>query len=88
MSWVRTAENLEAREAAHKRALIRVKFGVSNHVPVEEADVESPVLHGSEGGWFTKGGTPISHPSAYAKRGWSNMTYESSTRIIFVPMGR
>jgi hypothetical protein len=37
-------------------------------------------------GWYymTLGGRVINHPSAYAKRGWSNMTYVSATRRIEV----
>lgn len=26
-------------------------------------------------GYVTKGGNPITHPSSYSKRGWSNMKY-------------
>jgi hypothetical protein len=32
----------------------------------------------------TKGGTRIAHPSAYSKRGWSNMTYVASTLCVKV----
>lgn len=88
MSWVKTAERIEAIEAAHKRALIRAKFGVSNHVPVEEGPVLAPVLIGSEGGHFTKGGDRISYPGAYSKKGFSNMVYRASTRKIIVPTGQ
>jgi len=88
MSWLRTAENLDAREAAHKRALVRAKFNVGNHVPIEEGPVLSPVLVGSRGGHYTKSGDRISYPGAYSKRGWSNMFYQSSTQMIIVPAGR
>jgi hypothetical protein len=88
MSWVKTAERIEAIEAAHKRTLIRAKFNVSNAVPVMEGAVLAPVLIGSKGGHFTKGGDPIAHPTAYAKRGWSNMVYRASTQKIIVPTGQ
>ena len=32
----------------------------------------------------TRGGRRISHPSAYSKRGWSNMVYCHSTRRVIV----
>lgn len=87
MSWVKTAENLEAREAAHKRALIRAQFNVSNAVPVIEGEVLAPILVGSAGGHFTKSGDRISYPGAYSKKGFSNMVYKTSTQKIIVPVG-
>ena len=41
--------------------------------------MSAPIVSGSSGGFFTNGGTPIAHPSAYAKVGWSNMHYRCST---------
>lgn len=48
------------------------------------ASYQKPVLSGSRGGFFTSGGTRISHPSAYSKKGWSNMIYHRSTLSISV----
>lgn len=87
MSWVSTAERIDARERRSTRTLIRGMFNVSNHVPVIEGPVDKPILEGKSGGWYTKGGTRISHPSAYCKRGWSNMNYICSTLKIVVPLG-
>lgn len=38
-----------------------------------------PTMHGRAGGFYTRGGTPIAYPSAYARVGWSNMQYCCST---------
>ena len=40
---------------------------------------DAPIVSGSYGGFYTHGGTPIKHPSAYRKVGWSNMYYQHST---------
>ena len=34
--------------------------------------------------YTTRTGIPISHPSAYSKRGWSSMVYHASTRRVIV----
>lgn len=81
MSWANTGERADAKI----RTKIREKFGAPNNVPVIEADVICPMLIGESGGFFTKGGTRISHPSAYAKKGFSNMCYICSTYVIKVP---
>ena len=48
--------------------------------PVEViAGRSAPALHGRPGGWFTRGGSRIAHPTAYRRVGWSNMVYEAST---------
>jgi hypothetical protein len=68
---------------------IRIAAGLSiyeNAVPVElskHAD-KIPTVHGERGGFFTRGGTQIDHPSAYSKVGWSNMVYRKDTRLIRV----
>ena len=85
MSWVKLGEKLDEQVQVKKRQEIRRKFGATVHVPIVLAEVDKPTIDGSYGGWFTKGGTPISHPSAYSRSGWSNMTYECSTRRILVP---
>jgi len=43
-----------------------------------------PVLRGRSFHYETRGGRKIYHPSAYSKRGWSNMRYVPSTICIEV----
>jgi hypothetical protein len=43
-----------------------------------------PLEKGSSWGYETKGGTPITYPSAYKKTGWSNMVYRPSSRRVEV----
>lgn len=83
MSWLSIAE----REDAKDRTKIRAMFNATAHVPIIEDDVDKPTLDGKSGGWFTKGGTPISHPSVYSKKGFSDMVYEGSSLTIRVPKG-
>lgn len=83
MGWLSIAE----REDAKDRTKIRAIFRVTAHVPIIEDNVDKPTLDGESGGWFTKGGTPISHPSAYSKKDFSNMVYERSSLTIRVPKG-
>jgi hypothetical protein len=44
----------------------------------------APKLTGESWHYETRGGTRISHPSAYSKSGWSNMVYCHSTIRIEV----
>lgn len=44
----------------------------------------SPRRAGERGGFFTRGGTPIDHPGAYSRRGWSNMVYQTSSLRVVV----
>ena len=70
-----------------ERQKIRRSFGIKyTGVPVYviPGSVQQPVLSGNKGGWYTSGGTPIVYPSAYSKKGWSNMVYKNSTRSISV----
>ena len=69
------------------RTSIRSVFslGCNTSVPVTVIDgALPPKLLGSRGGHFTRGGTRIAHPGAYAKSGWSNMVYRCATRRIVV----
>ena len=43
-----------------------------------------PFIIGEAGGHFTRGGNKIRYPSAYSKKGCSNMIYRTSTRKILV----
>lgn len=84
MSWTKAAE----REDAKDRTKIRSMFGVTVHVPIiEDEKFTEPTLDGTSGGWFTKGGSPIAYPSAYSKKGFSNMVYEGSSLTIRIPRG-
>lgn len=70
------------------RSRVRAQFGLerSRNIPVNvlpDSD-QAPELSGTAGGFFTRGGTPIAFPSAYARRGWSNMFYQCCTREISV----
>jgi hypothetical protein len=46
-----------------------------------------PRLYGEGFRHETRGGTRIQHPSAYAKRGWSNMIYVAASYEIVVGAG-
>ncbi|RLB70464.1 MAG: hypothetical protein DRH04_03525 [Deltaproteobacteria bacterium] len=68
-------------------AMVRRAAGVKNQsVPVLVADNEGhkPLVLGTPGGWFTRGGTPIHAPTTYRNQGWSNMVYECDDRQIIV----
>ena len=69
-----------------QRQAVRDLFGCHNHVPVKviRGGHLRPTKLGRRGGHFTRGGSPIMHPSAYSKRGWSNMIYRCSTQRIYV----
>lgn len=84
--WSKLGDKLDARHKQMSRNRLRTLIGVSNNVPIIVGDVSEPRLTGSNGGWFTKGGDPIRHPSAYAKRGRSNMIYRRSTLKITIPV--
>ena len=69
------------------RTFIRAQFNLqtTTSVPVEVIDGHlPPKLLGTRGGHFTRGGTRIRHPGAYARFGWSNMVYRTSSRRIVV----
>jgi hypothetical protein len=79
--------------SASERASVRKNTaGVGNHVPIiiqsavtdSDGDAADWAYFGEPGGWFTKGGTPISHPGAYSRSGWSNMQYITSSEVIEV----
>jgi hypothetical protein len=44
-----------------------------------------PDLLGSSGGHFTRGGERVRYPSAYGRKGWSNMHYVRSSVRLVVP---
>jgi hypothetical protein len=86
--WIALAERLENIDAQRFRTMVRNHFGESNNVPVIIIDGDSaPVLTGKRGGYFTRGGTRVDHPSAYSRKGWSNLVYRCSTLSITVGGG-
>lgn len=52
-------------------------------IAIVEGD-DPPGTVGESWHYETKGGRRIYHPSAYSKRGWSNMVYCGSTKAIEV----
>lgn len=69
------------------RSAARRAVNVRDYIPVIVTnDVNAPKLTGSYGGYYTRGGTPVTYPSAYAKVGWSNLIYKKSTIAVKVPI--
>lgn len=70
------------------RTLIRKELDVDKNTNISVVIIPNdhlkPLLVGKYGGYFTKTGIPIIHPSAYAKVGWSTMSYRCSTKRIIV----
>jgi hypothetical protein len=61
-------------------------FSIRSNIPTEiTSEGTKPFLDGHSAGWETNGGTWITYPSAYSKKGWSNMNYCHSTRHIKIP---
>jgi len=62
------------------RRLVRTIANSHVSTPVEVVEGNScPKLVGDSFHYQTLGGTRIWHPSAYSKKGWSNMRYVNST---------
>ena len=86
--WTNAATRLTNNINARRRTAARRAVHVSSAVSVTEtAGVEKPTLIGEAGGHFTKSGDRITYPGAYARRGFSNMTYVGSTQQVLVPVG-
>lgn len=69
------------------RRMVREYLGVGkcNQIPVGITEpFQFPKLTGERGGYFTRGGVRITYPSAYGRKGRSNMVYRRDTRIITV----
>lgn len=50
------------------------------------ADIPEPKIgEASRYGWETKGGRPIHSPTAYSKKGWSNMRYIHAHCEVLLP---
>jgi len=75
------------RIASQYRAYVRAQTRAPHHVPVTVVDgTAAPALTGESYHYETRGGRRVYHPSAYAKKGWSNLVYCPST--ISVEVGR
>lgn len=64
------------------------RMGQNTSIPVQVIKGDyHPNLIGYAGGHFTKSGDRIVHRGAYAKKGFSNMIYRTSTLRIVVGEG-
>lgn len=73
--------------AARLRTMVRQYCNVTaTSVPVYilTGNDSAPAIEGERGGYFTKSGERIAHPSAYGRKGWNNMVYRRSTLMIVV----
>jgi hypothetical protein len=61
---------------SHYHPYVVVVSGKKSHV--------GPMLVGRGYHWETKGGRDVRHPSAYSKKGWSNLVYCHSTLRVEV----
>ncbi|MFA7287266.1 MAG: hypothetical protein WC055_00140 [Melioribacteraceae bacterium] len=69
------------------KRMVRVAGDNINHLNVIAVNgSKKPHIVGAERlrGYYTKSGEAIAHPSAYMKRGFSNMVYYSEPRYIAV----
>ena len=68
----------------NERRIARESCGAHTTCPVDVIDGSLPPhLLGDEWHYETRGGQRIHYPSAYAKRGFSNMVYiHSSLRVV------
>lgn len=77
-----------SRRRGALRTLLRESAGLAPTDNFAQIDVvpgdSSPDIVGERGGHYTRGGTPIRHPSAYGRSGWSNMVYRCSTLQVTV----
>lgn len=72
-----------------ERRLARHHAGAGKATPVVlissgPLPVSPPRLTGESYHYTTRGGTWVRHPSAYRRRGWSNLVYVPSTRRVEV----
>ena len=70
-----------------RRAVRNAANASRNNIPVIVVDGSSAPRETGESSYYeTRGGERIYHPSAYSRRGWSNMCYVPSS--ICVEVGR
>jgi len=74
-----------SRIAREYRSYVRQAAQAESYRPITVVDgAQAPRPRGDSWHYETRGGTRISHPSAYSKSGWSNMVYCSSTSRVEV----
>lgn len=67
------------------KRIVRKAAGAHSNCRVEVIDGQrEPMVAGLHGHYRTKAGDFIRHPSAYSRRGWSNMVYVASTVRVVV----
>ena len=76
--------SLPLRSAIKRAFGATTRNGRAEGIPVKVVNHPESGVVGDRGGFFTRGGTRISHPSAYSKKGWSNMVYHCSSRAVEV----
>jgi hypothetical protein len=82
-----TIETVSVPCVDERRELRGLAGWINGRLPVVVIDgLSAPRQRGDHYHYETRGGERISHPSAYSKRGWSNMIYCCST--IRVEVGR
>lgn len=60
-------------------------FGRATKIVLSDNVDELTILKASTFGWKTRGGAPIRHRSAYAKKGFSNMVYSHAFCEVAIP---
>lgn len=77
---------MTTREYRNFSRTVRAEAGASGQsIPIEIQNTDAaPHIEGESWHYETRGGRHIYHPSAYSRRGWSNMVYYGSTRSIIV----
>lgn len=67
------------------KRIVRQAAAARSNCPIEVVPGDAaPRLVGTRPHHRTKGGDVIQHPSAYSRRGWSNMVYMPSTVRVVV----
>lgn len=87
VNWTNLGIKLDNRVKNECFDIIRSEAGCSSEMRIPVVVVnenKNPKLVGRSGGWFTKTGIRINHPSAYSRKGWSSMEYRCSTLRVEV----
>lgn len=77
------ALNAKSLIVARRAARRAVSAPANCRIEVVAGDA-APTLAGEGWHWSTKGGRRINFPSAYSRKGYSNMVYVASTRRVVV----
>lgn len=73
-----------SRQRTKVREVLGLRTTTTIPVRVIPGGALAPRLVGRRGGHYTRGGSRVYHPSAYSRKGWSNLVYRTSTRRIYV----